>query len=490
MSNTTNKTMMQYFEWYLTKEDRLWNQLKNRAEELARIGIDMVWLPPAYKGADGDKDAGYAVYDLYDLGEFDQKGSVSTKYGSKDEYLNAIKALHENHIEAYADIVLNQRLGADSTEEVLAVQDDNNDRNKEVSNTPIPIQAWTKYDFPGRNNQYSSFKWNWTHFHGVDWDEATDTTSIYKFYGKHWDNEVDKERGNFDYLMGADVDLNNVDVVTELTNWGKWYVNFTDVDGFRIDAVKHIRYTFFEDWLKDLREDSKKDLFSFGEYWNTNVQILKDYLIQTGGIMSLFDVPLHYNLYQASNSNGNYDMRTILDGTLVKEMPDKAVTFVDNHDTEPGQSLFSWIQGWFKPLAYSLILLRKDGLPCIFYGDYYGIPNQNIAPIDSILKILLKARKYLAYGKQNDYFDDPNIIGWTREGDLEHPNSGLAVIMTDNAGGAKQMNVGLNLAGCTLYDCTGNIKEPVYIDYEGNGIFYVNGGSVSVWVKKGNMFAI
>ncbi len=113
---------------------------------------------------------GYAVYDLYDLGEFDQKGSIETKYGTKEEYINAIKKLHENGIRVYADIVLNHRLGADGTEEVYAIEDLPSDRNVDISK-PFPIQAWTKYEFPGRRGKYSDFKWNWTHFHGVDWDE-------------------------------------------------------------------------------------------------------------------------------------------------------------------------------------------------------------------------------------------------------------------------------------------------------------------------------
>ena len=181
-------------------------------------------------------------------------------------------------------------------------------------------------------------------------------------------------------------------------------------------------------------------------------------------------------------------MRTILDGTLVKSNPDLAVTFVDNHDTEYGQALESFVQDWFKPRAYSIILLRVGGLPCVFYGDYYVIEEKNISAKKDIIEKLLKARKYFAYGKQNDYFDDNNIIGWTREGDIDHKYSGMAVIMSDNHGGSKIMNVGKRLAGSILYDYTENIKEPVYIDQDGNGIFYCNGGSVSVWVKKETIF--
>ena len=65
-------------------------------------------------------------------------------------------------------------------------------------------------------------------------------------------------------------------------------------------------------------------------------------------------------------------MRTIFDGTLTQDNPTRSVTFVDNHDTQPEQSLESWVPDWFKPIAYALILLRQDGYPCIFYGDYYG----------------------------------------------------------------------------------------------------------------------
>ena len=54
--------------------------------------------------------------------------------------------------------------------------------------------------------------------------------------------------------------------------------------------------------------------------------------------MSLFDVPLHNNFYNAS-TNPNFDMSKLLDKTLINENPAKAVTFVDNHDTQPRTSI-------------------------------------------------------------------------------------------------------------------------------------------------------
>ena len=482
-----NETMMQYFEWYLKPEDNLWQKTVAQAEYLSSLGITAIWLPPAYKGAAGINDTGYGVYDMYDLGEFNQKGTIRTKYGTKEDYLEAIKVLKANNIKVFSDVVFKHKIGADEAEDVIATEDNSYNRNQDISE-PRTIKAWTKFNFDGRNNKYSTFKWNWTHFHGVDWDEITQKKGIFKFYGKHWDESVDKENGNFDYLMGADVDLNNVDVADEFLAWAKWYITTTNVDGFRLDAIKHIRSSFFLKFLEDLEKEIGKPIPTVGEYWSGNLDVLNNYLKETKESIKLFDVPFHYNLFNASNSNGNYDMSSILDNTLAKSNPDMAVTFVDNHDTEVGQSLESFIQPWFKPLAYSLILLREGGTPCVFYGDYYGIPEKNIEPQKDILEKLLKARKYFAYGKQNDYFDNPNIIGWTREGNLEHKYSGMAVIMSDNIGGSKIMNVGKRLAGSILYDYTGNVKEPIYIDQDGNGIFYCNGGSVSVWVKKETIF--
>ena len=89
----SNNTMMQYFEWYLSSDSTLWNKITQNAKHLENIGITHLWLPPAYKGAGGINEVGYAVYDLYDLGEFNQKDTIPTKYGTKDEYLNAIPAL-------------------------------------------------------------------------------------------------------------------------------------------------------------------------------------------------------------------------------------------------------------------------------------------------------------------------------------------------------------------------------------------------------------
>ncbi len=474
-----NGIMMQYFEWYLDCKQNLWNDISNSAEFLSSIGVTALWLPPAYKGFGGKDEVGYAVYDVYDLGEFDQKGSVKTKYGSKDEYLNCIMSLKQHGIESYADIVLNHKIGADFLQVIPASKVDWGNHNELVSGQEF-VKVATKFTFPGRNHKYSDFEWNWTHFDAIDYDENSKQNAIFKFKDKDWSDSVDEEYGNFDYLMGADLDFENPDVVQECMDWGKWYLDFTKVDGFRLDAVKHIDAGFYNNWIKSLRESTGDELFTVGEYWSGDVSKLHRYIDKTEGQICLFDVPLHYNLESASKVEG-YDLSKIFDGTLVKENPSMAVTFVDNHDTQPGQSLESFVGSWFKLAAYSLILLRDTGYPCVFYGDFYGIPHDNVEPVPD-LKTLMVIRKDKAFGPQHDYFDNPSFVGWTREGDDSHLKSGLAVLISNAGDGEKRMFIGSHFAGCKFFDCVGGCSDSVIIDDEGFGLFKVKCRSVSVWI--------
>ena len=475
-----NGIIMQYFEWYMECNQNLWNEIAENAERLASLGITALWLPPAYKGIGGKNEVGYGVYDLYDLGEFDQKGTIKTKYGSKDEYINCIQILKQNGIESYADIVLNHKMGADMLQTIPASKVDWGNHNQIISDQET-VKVATKFTFPGRKKKYSDFEWNWTHFDGIDYDNNKNEKALFKFKDKNWSNAVDEEFGNFDYLMGADLDFANEEVVEECTNWGKWYLDITKVDGFRLDAVKHINANFYRNWIRELRKDAEDELFTVGEYWSGDVSKLHRYITETEGEISLFDVPLHYNLYNASK-DFNYDLTKILDKTLVKENSSKAVTFVDNHDTQIGQSLESFVDRWFKPAAYSIILLRDEGYPCIFYGDYYGIKHDNIEPLEE-LKILIRLRKEKSYGKQNEYFDNPHCIGWTREGDEEHLKSGLAVLISNDTDSEKRMYVGEKFAGEKFIDALSNCEDFITIDEYGYGNFKVKSKSTSIWVE-------
>ncbi len=481
-----NGVMMQFFQWYDPFGGVLWDLLKANSQKLADAGFTSVWIPPAYKGSGGGDDAGYGCYDLFDLGEFDQKNSVRTKYGTRAQLLSAIAAAQAAGLQVYADVVFNHKDGGDYTEETDAQQVDWDDRNRAISDW-YSIKIWTGFNFPGRAGKYSSYEWHWWHFDAVSFDQnhpERGNEDLFRIKEKQFSTEVSHEHGNSDYLMASDIDTSEAD--GELRYWGRWIVDTTGVNGFRIDACKHIRASYFRDWLNHLRVHFSRELFSFGEYWSGDVEDLHDYISETAGVMSLFDVPLHYRFRDASLSGNSYDLRTIFDNTLTQQQPAKAVTFVDNHDTQPCQSLESWVEPWFKPLAYALILLRREGFPCVFFGDYFDQPryfdNGREVTLYShrfLIDKFISARRSFGYGDQHDYFDHPNTIGWVRTGDAQHPGV-MAVVLTNGADGNKWMNT--FRAGVQFMDVTGHVAGNVTTDAQGWGNFQCRGGSVSVWV--------
>ena len=95
-----NGVILQTFEWYTEDDGNFYERLKGDLDNLKSLGINALWLPPSTK-AMGTNDVGYGIYDLFDLGEFDQKGSVRTKYGTKEQLIDLINTAKEKGFEVY-----------------------------------------------------------------------------------------------------------------------------------------------------------------------------------------------------------------------------------------------------------------------------------------------------------------------------------------------------------------------------------------------------
>ncbi|MEL0211415.1 MAG: alpha-amylase, partial [Novosphingobium sp.] len=207
--------------------------------------------------------------------------------------------------------------------------------------------------------------------------------------------------------------------------------------------------------------------------------------------LMLFDVALQHAFHNASRSGADFDLRTLFDGTLVAAMPEHAVTIVGNHDTQPLQALETPVEPWFKPLAYALILLREQGLPCVFHADLYGAGYRDTGddgnehdvslPAIECLPGLIEARKRFANGAQTDLVDeDPGCIGLVRHGTAEQP--GCVVVLSNGGDNGKDADLGPELSSRTFRDWLMHRDDTVTTDETGHAHFPVNGGSVSVWV--------
>jgi alpha-amylase len=117
-----NDVMMQAFYWDVpvdatNKNGTWWDNLKNKATILQNAGIKALWVPSPAKGNFGIYDMGYGIFDPYDLGNYNQKGTTETRFGSRTELEQMISILHSKNIDVYADIVLNHLYTSDDQAE-------------------------------------------------------------------------------------------------------------------------------------------------------------------------------------------------------------------------------------------------------------------------------------------------------------------------------------------------------------------------------------
>lgn len=73
------------------------------------------------------------------------------------------------------------------------------DRRRDLGD-PHEVTVWTGFDFPGRNGKHSTFKSNWRHFSGIDYEIKSNTRGIWRFVGDNktgWATDVSDELGNY-----------------------------------------------------------------------------------------------------------------------------------------------------------------------------------------------------------------------------------------------------------------------------------------------------
>jgi len=407
------------------------------------------------------------VYDPWDLGEFNQKGTIRTKYGTKEELVKAVDALHRYGIKVYYDAVLNHRIGADEREKV-----------------PLPgggtLDTWTLFSgMKGRKAYYDQageWEWNWQCFDGTDSD-ASKVIGATLFMDKTWDKSFDQ-----DYLMGCDVDYENEKVVAETIAWGKWLVREIGIDGFRLDAAKHVDTEFLKRWITEVQACTDKDLFFLAEAWYENTMSLLFYVSLFNNLdVKMFDFPLRSQFELLRD--GRLNMSSLGSAGLVNKKPNQAVTFVDNHDTfrdglDSPAPIFRR-----KGQAYAYILTREGGHPVVFWRDLY---NNNMR---SQLEKIILARKHFAYGPGYEgETNDPEVYAYVRAGLAGVPGTGLVLLISSGDSGSLSVErINARQPHQVFYDFTGNIKTEVETDGEGYGDFPVINSADqgwSIWVPK------
>lgn len=378
-----------------------WRFAAGQLPELARLGVAAVWSPVPTKGGSGARSMGYDPYDYYDLGAKNQKGTTATRFGTKEEYLRYVAVAHANGLKVYADVVLNHSGGADQAEENplmarLGWDDIPDDAKIPGGFLPpgykpgaaVNVRSWTRFLPVGADGTPGGgrFPRNFRHFHPS---------------AVHPDRNAPYHSKNFgeDYCFEAD----NGYVAKNLSDWGAWLRAQTGVDGFRLDAVKHIEPHFLNTFTRRVRTSAPGPFFTVGEYWDTNPDLLGRFQSATHNQMSLFDFGLFYAFWDMTEKPGEFDMNVLLSKRLADRA--RAVMFVSNHDVDRAQP----INRKKRRLPYAISLVMA-GRPSIFYRDYFGAATAQDAKLPAVLRALMAAHNRFAKGREIVRFVDADLL--------------------------------------------------------------------------------
>lgn len=311
-----NDIMLQAFGWdvhtqsSVSSEGGLYNYLKNRTPSYATAGFNVIWLPPPSKSTGG---VGYIPTELFNFSQ--------TSYGSEAQLRALLTAFNTStpRIHPMADIVVNHRGGTT----------------------------------------------NWTDFTNPTWDcnsiTSNDEANFGTISGVRPCGTPDTGE---DFNGGRDLDHTNIQVQNGVREY-LTRLKALGFDSWRWDVAKGFSASYFGDYI-----NSSAPYASVGEYWDGNTNNLKSWINGTGNRSAAFDFSLYYNALQPAINNGNYSALAGYPGLAGQfGYADKAVTFIDNHDTfvKPGSFVSS--ANIMKGYAY---ILTHPGIPCVFFPHYYG----------------------------------------------------------------------------------------------------------------------
>jgi len=261
-----------------------WQQVTEKIPEIAEAGYTSLWLPPPTKGGSG-YSIGYDLWDPFDLGDKDQRGTVATRYGTKQELIEMVRIAHRFGLRVYFDNIVNHRAfdvpGYDANTPTnlypgmvpgdfhLRVTSDGFYRN--VSNIRDYNDVWQVQNLSllglldiAHENPNANF--------GLT-EGATAPKPV-----------LVRHPGNpeyYDYTPGGHVGFGNVsqslvdsnptfygeDVNSYLIRSVRYLIDQTKCDGLRLDAVKHVPAYFFGQ-----QSGADKDTSNAGYVGNAQLQ--------------------------------------------------------------------------------------------------------------------------------------------------------------------------------------------------------------------------
>jgi glycosidase len=340
-----------------------------RLDYIRGVGASAIWLSPVFKNRKEKNDTyhGYGIQDFIE---------VDPRFGTTEDLQTPVQEAHRRGMYVILDIIVNH------TGDNWAYPGDYPYYYWSGAPGPFDFGFWREVDpAPG--------------FQGDDaiWPIELQRPECYKRRGqiRNWSDP--EEAINGDFLSLKELDINRPDVLDALINAYKYWMAVTDLDGFRVDTVKHMESSDTAIFCNAVREYAKsigkQNFFIYGEIVADDLTI-QSYIGRNSRIAgtnerfpsldAALDFPLYFILEEVIK--GFLNPAVLRDRyerfkTLYADHGEAGryfVTFVDNHDqmSRPYRRFMSGNP--FPEQAVMAIgyLLTSQGVPCIYYGTEQG----------------------------------------------------------------------------------------------------------------------
>jgi alpha-amylase len=373
-----------------------WKGIEDNLDYLQTLGVTTLWISPIIQNVDSDADiAGYHGYWQQDLTQ------LNAHFGDIAALRSMVATAHDRGMKIVLDIVCNH-MG-----QVFFYDINKNGRPDDYVNGSggpgDPIVQVSEYDPPWQPGGVLSFSQEGTGGRApiLFFDDPSinrlppqpailGTAGAYHGFGHIEDFDIVAQRTLGDFTGGLkDLATELPEVRAALIDSFAHWVEELDLDGYRIDTIKHVESDFWPVFAGNTRTrlaaENKSDFLMFGEAFDGDDQLVGSYTMP-GMLDSVFYFPQHFtvfsnvfeNAYSPSLAQGTdqiqqlWDQKTTNYGTQpqpggIGVAPYKAlVNFIDNHDVP--RFLFA-SSGDVLALRNALTLVfTEDGIPCVYYG--------------------------------------------------------------------------------------------------------------------------
>jgi len=316
--------------------------MMSKLDYLKDLGVEGVWLMPMSPSPSYHK---YDVTDYY---------GIDPAYGTVADFKKFVEEAHKRNIKVVIDMVLNHS----SSRNPWFI-----DASKNINSPYRDYYVWTEKEDPQTRSQgnvtagEARRRNHWTRLRGAD--------SNYYYYSQFGGNM-------------PDLNYDNPRLRQEVFKIGRFWASEVKVDGFRLDAARHIfpderqqdNHWWWEYFLQEMRKINK-DFYLVGEVW-APAEVVGPYL---KGIPALFDFDMGGAIIKAVNSERGDSipvMHKKIRDFYQQVNPDYVdATFLTNHDQN---RIMSSVNGNAdKAKMAAALLMTLPGSPYLYYGEEIGM---------------------------------------------------------------------------------------------------------------------